>query len=98
MPRKSHENRPGWAGIAQGIIGNSISKIQEDIAERAKEVIIKIERKTVSALLLFIGGVFFLVGIVLLVNSFFPDLNGWVGWAATGIIIVIFAYFIGRDK
>lgn len=97
MPKKRNENRAGWTGIAQGIIGSSISKIQEDISERAKEVIIKIERKTASALLLLIGAIFFLVGLVLLINSFLPSSVVWVGWGAVGIIIAIVAYFIGRE-
>ncbi|EKE18949.1 MAG: hypothetical protein ACD_9C00188G0003 [uncultured bacterium] len=97
MPKKRNENGPGWAGIAQGIIGKSISRIEEDITERAKEVIIKIERKTAGALLLFVGAIFFLVALALLINSFLSPVTAWVGWGVVGLVIIIVAYLIGRS-
>ena len=96
MPKKS-KNESGWKGIAQGIIGNSISKMEHDIKERAKEVVLKIERKTASAILLFVGIIFLLVGIAILINSLTFNVYPWVGWGFVGVVIFLIGYLVGRD-
>jgi hypothetical protein len=100
MESKTHHNKAeqgDWKSIVQGFVVNMFERIGDNVSQQVHGFISKLKKRTIGAVLMLVGAIFFLVSIALLINSFLGSGLQWVGWSLVGWIIICVGYVVFKE-
>lgn len=84
----------GWWLILETLLSSAISNIGDKVALKVDALKKSAKRTIVGSLLAFVGSVFFLVGVSLLINFLLGDRWPWAGYGTVGLVAVLAGYLI----
>jgi uncharacterized membrane protein len=94
---RNRYNNPSWIAIIFSLLSNINDNIRETVRQQVEYRRQMMLRKIVAGFLMIFGLVYFLNGIVMVINKFSAG-NPWVGWLVIGLILLIVGYFMGGKQ
>jgi fatty acid desaturase len=85
---------PSWMSIIFSLLSNINDNIRETVRHQIEYRRRMMLRKIVAGFLMLFGLIYFLNGIVMVINKFSAG-NPWVGWLMIGLILLLVGYFVG---
>lgn len=95
--KNKKEDKNELKNILQGFVSNMLERFGNNISKKIALFINQLKRRTIGAVLLLIGAIFFLTSIAIMVNTFLGDELQWVGWSLVGFVAIIFGYVLSKD-
>ncbi|HOW60865.1 MAG TPA: hypothetical protein P5548_03770 [Candidatus Moranbacteria bacterium] len=95
--KNKKEDKNELKKILQGFASNILERFGNNISKKIALFINQLKRRTIGAILLLIGAIFFLTSIAIMVNTFLSDELQWVGWSLVGFVVIIFGYILSKD-
>ena len=86
-----------WKSLVQIFVGDMLERISDYVSKRIHTFIDQLKRRTIGAVLILIGAIFFLAGVAILINTIFINEFPWVGWSLVGLVTVLVGYRISKD-
>jgi hypothetical protein len=56
----------------------------------------KLGKRAIGAILVFIGFIFFIIGVALFINAIFANEFPWLGWSISGVFVAAAGYIISK--
>ena len=91
------QNKNDWKSLVQVFVGDILERISDNVSKRIHTFIDKLKRRTIGAVLILIGFIFFLAGISTLINTILNNEYSWVGWSLVGLVVILIGYRISKD-
>lgn len=97
MEKKNTKNQSDWKSLVQGFVGDVLERISDNVSKRIHTFIDQLKRRTIGAILILIGSIFFLAGVAILINTLLNNEYPWVGWSLVGLVVILVGYRISKD-
>lgn len=86
-----------WKKLIQVFVGDILERISDNVSKRIHTFIDQLKRRTIGAILILVGAIFFLAGIAILINTILGNEFPWVGWSLVGLVVILVGYRISKD-
>jgi hypothetical protein len=86
----------GWASILWSMAENALAEAGSAALEKVDSWMSDLKRSAVSTIFVLIGAIFFLISLVLYVNTLVPDEMRWLGFIVGGIFSISIGLFFSR--
>ena len=86
-----------WKNLIQVFVGDVLERIGDNVSKIVHTFITQLKRRTIGAVLILIGSIFFLISIVILMNAILGNEFPWVGWSLVGLVTILVGYRISKD-
>lgn len=97
MPTKTTEKQNDWKVLVKGFVGDMLERLSDNVSKRVHIFIDQLKRRTIGAILMLIGSIFFLISVAILMNTILNNEFPWVGWSLVGLVTILVGYRISRD-
>lgn len=97
MEKNNKKNQSGWKSLVQGFVGDVLERISDNVSKRVHIFIDQLKRRTIGAILMLIGSIFFLISVAILMNTILNNEFPWVGWSLVGLVTILVGYRISKD-
>ena len=87
-----------WKNLIQTFVANMLERVSDNVSKKVHEFILKLKKRTIGGILIFVGFIFFLIGVALLINAIFNNEFPWLGWIVSGLFVAIAGYKIFKEK
>ena len=74
-----------------------LERISDNVSKRIHTFIDQLKRRTIGAILILIGSIFFLAGVAILINTILNNEFPWIGWSLVGLVVILVGYRISKD-
>jgi len=95
--QKKASQTNNWKNIVQGFVGDMLERISDNVSKKVHTFIDQLKRRTIGAILMLIGSIFFLTSVAILINTILGNEFPWVGWSLVGLVTVLVGYRISKD-
>lgn len=96
MATKTKENQTDWKGLIQGFVGNVLERLSDNVSKKVHEFIKQLKRRSIGAVLLLVGAIFFLAGIAMFLNFIIGSQMPWFGWSVVGFVVFLAGFELSR--
>ena len=95
--KKPQTEQNDWKNLVQVFVTNMLERVGDNVSKRVHEFMNKLKKRTIGAVFIFVGLIFFLVGVALFINAIFANVFPWLGWAISGLFVAVVGYIISKD-
>ena len=93
---ESEKESGGWGNALWSLAENALAEAGSAVLERVDLWVSDLKRSAVSTIFVIIGAVFFLVSIVLYINTLVLPEMQWLGFAFGGLFAIAIGFFFNR--
>jgi sorbitol-specific phosphotransferase system component IIBC len=97
METKNKKNQSDWKNLVQGFVGDMLERISDNVSKKVHIFFDQLKRRTIGAILISIGSIFFLISVAILINTVFNNEFPWIGWSLVGLVAILVGYRISKD-
>lgn len=95
--KNEQENKNNWKSLVQGFVADMLERIGDNVSKRIHLFITQLKRRTIGAILMLVGTVFFLASIAIIINTFLSSEFQWAGWSSVGLISILAGYIMSKE-
>lgn len=97
MSDTSKKTESSWKDMVQGFVTNMLERVGENVSQRAAKWLKNLKKKTIGSGLMLIGLIFFLVAVVLLINTLTQNIYPWLGYLIVGLATLAIGYVMTKE-
>ena len=97
MEKKIKKDQSDWKSLVQVFVGDVLERISDNVSKRVHIFIDQLKRRTIGAILMLIGLIFFLISVAVLINTILGNEFTWAGWGLVGLVIILVGYRISKN-
>jgi hypothetical protein len=92
-----HKKSNDWKNLVQVFVTNMLERVSDNVSKKVHEFMLKLKKRAIGAMLVFIGFIFFIIGFALFINAIFGNNFPWLGWTISGLFVAIVGYVVSKD-
>jgi len=97
MKKKSQTKQSDWKNLVQVFVANMLERVGDNVSKRMHEFAGKLKKRTIGGILIFVGFIFFIIGVALFINAIFSNQFPWLGWTVSGLVVALAGYVVSKD-